>query len=199
MESKHSIRSSSQVTKELNSDQGDSEKRDTYSGKANKTNDVDLAKGNLLSKQKNKIEDGGQHLESVNVAPQLMGKGAGDGSSDSGYAEDKKKKRKGLSSRHEVTSDDDSYELEEDGKDAKRRRKEEKRLRREKRHQRHEEKRRKKEEKRSVKHKSRKDDDSGIEKKIHEKSEEEEEKKKLEIELRNKALESLKAKRGVGH
>lgn len=125
---------------------------------------------------------------------------------------EKRKHRK--SSRREAASDDSSSDSEiEDRKDAKRRRKEEKKMRKEERRRRRDERRRRKEEKRSSKRKRKSKDadasssdieknekDANAEKGTRKYSSEEEsesQKKRLEIELREKALESLRAKKGI--
>ena len=121
-----------------------------------------------------------------------------------------------------MASDEDSYDSQIDGRrEAKRRKKEEKRQRKEERRRRREERRRRREDRRAEKlkgksrdtvtppsdfdknrsdafvseggHASRREPDSS------ESEEAESEQKKLEIELRNKALESLRAKKGIGH
>lgn len=126
---------------------------------------------------------------------------------------EKRKPRK--SKRSEVTSDDEySDDSQIEGrKEAKKRRKEEKRLKKEERRKRREERRRRKEERRSEKLKMR---TAGTIEKNHDGyasgervsrrdshssdiEEAEVEQKKLEIELREKALESLRAKKGVGN
>ncbi|KAL8261750.1 hypothetical protein R6Q59_025799 [Mikania micrantha] len=99
--------------------------------------------------------------------------------------------------RKVITSDDDtSHDSHtEDRKEAKRRRKEEKRLRKEEKYKRREERRHRKEIRRSEKLKQKagkNDSDSHDESTLSDQ-------KKLEIELREKALESLRAKRGGGH
>lgn len=121
----------------------------------------------------------------------------------------KEKRKHKRSGRQEGTSDDD-YSSDsdiEDRKEAKRRKKEEKRLKKEEKRRRREEKHRKREERRLEKRKSKNQDDSNasdgehISKKGHRSSDDEEtisNQKKLEIELREKALESLKAKKGIG-
>ena len=113
-------------------------------------------------------------------------------------------------SEKKYTSSDEDYsddsELE-DRKEAKRRRKEEKKLQKEEKRRRCEEKRRRREERRAekLKMKSKTDDISGDEEAKRMDYHQSDsvvtpsEQKKLEIELRNKALESLKAKRGVNN
>lgn len=129
---------------------------------------------------------------------------------------EKRKHRR--SSRREATSDDSSSDSEvEDRKEAKRRRKEEKKLRREERRRRREERRRRREEKHSSKRKRKSKDadasssemeknvkdanasnaEQGKRKYSSEDEESESQKKRLEIELREKALESLRAKKGI--
>ncbi|KAL8225244.1 hypothetical protein R6Q57_017801 [Mikania cordata] len=109
---------------------------------------------------------------------------------------DHKRKHK-RSKRKVVTSDEDtSHDSHtEDRKEAKRRHKEEKRLRKEEKYKRREERRLRKENRRSEKLKlkaGKNDSDSHDESTLSDQ-------KKLEIELREKALESLRAKRGGGH
>ncbi|GLU11549.1 hypothetical protein SLE2022_282870 [Rubroshorea leprosula] len=122
----------------------------------------------------------------------------------------KEKRKHRRSERQEVTSDEDySSESEiEDRKEAKRRRKEEKRLRKEEKRRRREERHRKREERRAEKLKLKNQDDSNasdgghVSKREPHSSDDEEtvsDQKKLEIELRKKALESLKAKKGINH
>ncbi|TYJ02886.1 hypothetical protein E1A91_A13G260700v1 [Gossypium mustelinum] len=124
---------------------------------------------------------------------------------------DGKRKHK-RSERRKVTSDDDdsSYDSEiDDRKEAKRRKKEEKRLRKEEKRKRSEERRRKREARRAEKLKTKRHDDDSSSDGEHagtgkfrpddDEEEAETEQKKLEIELRKKALESLKAKKGISH
>ncbi|XP_043711928.1 serine/arginine repetitive matrix protein 1-like isoform X2 [Telopea speciosissima] len=137
------------------------------------------------------------------------------------YMEKRKHKR---SSRHEVDLDDnasyDDSEIDE-RKEAKRRRKEEKRLRKEERRRRREERHRRREERRASKLKAKSMDtvtppsdcekirndvvdseldvDARKESNPSETEKPESEQKKLEIELRKKALESLRAKKGISH
>nr|KJB83755.1 hypothetical protein B456_013G262700 [Gossypium raimondii] len=123
---------------------------------------------------------------------------------------DGKRKHK-RSERRKVTSDDDdsSYDSEiDDRKEAKRRKKEEKRLRKEEKRKRSEERRRKREARRAEKLKTKRHDDDSSSDGEHagtgksrpgDDEEAETEQKKLEIELRKKALESLKAKKGISH
>ena len=121
-----------------------------------------------------------------------------------------REKRK-LKSRHDSASDeDDSYDSDKDDrKDAKLRKREERKLRKEKRRQKRADRRRRREERHSEKHKGKNNSDDsasdgeyGKRKEYHSSDNEEteaERQRKLEIELRNKALESLKAKKGISH
>lgn len=122
--------------------------------------------------------------------------------------EGKDRKRHKRSEKKYASSDEDySYDSEiEDRKEAKKRRKEEKKLRKEDKRRRREDRRRRREERRAekLKLKSKTDnisDDEEAERDYHQSDGEEtpSEQKKLEIELRNKALESLKAKRGMNN
>ncbi|XP_072082003.1 uncharacterized protein [Arachis hypogaea] len=121
-----------------------------------------------------------------------------------------KEKRKHRKSEKKVVSSDEDYSSDsemEDRKDAKRRKKEEKKLRKEEKRRRREEKRRRREERRAEKLKMKgktdySSDDEEAERMDHRRSDNDEmlsEQKKLEIELRNKALESLKAKKGMNN
>ncbi|KAF5446865.1 hypothetical protein F2P56_032462 [Juglans regia] len=131
--------------------------------------------------------------------------------SDKHKSEYKKRRKHKRSERKEVDSDDDdSYDSElEDRKEAKRRRrKDEKKLRKEEKRKRREERRRRREERRAGKLKVKsQDDDYGsevehtarMESNPSDDEEMQSEQKRLEIELRKKALESLKAKKGISH
>ncbi|KAJ6309878.1 hypothetical protein OIU76_014758 [Salix suchowensis] len=128
--------------------------------------------------------------------------------SDKHKPEKREKSKHKSSHRHEVASDDDgSYGSEiEERKEAKRRRKEEKKLRKEEKHRRREERRSRREERRAEKlrlkdrdNASSSSDEQVGRRESHPSDDEEREsyQKKLEIELRKKALESLKAKKGI--
>lgn len=119
---------------------------------------------------------------------------------------DKKRRKHKRSSRDEVPSDDDGSSDSdlEDRKESKRRRKDEKKTRKEEKKRRREERRRKREERRGEKLKRKNRDHSDIsegepETRPKNNKGEESDPKRLEIELRNKALESLKAKKGISH
>ncbi|KAJ9172395.1 hypothetical protein P3X46_015638 [Hevea brasiliensis] len=128
--------------------------------------------------------------------------------SDKRRTENKEKRKHKRSHREEVASDDDySYDSEyEERKEAKRRRKEEKKLRKEEKRRRREERRRRKEERRAEKLKLKglndvnsSDDEPAGRRDPSDSEDAHTEQKKLEIELRKKALESLKAKKGISH
>ncbi|XP_065878609.1 uncharacterized protein [Euphorbia lathyris] len=141
----------------------------------------------------------------------------GDGAFDSGTegsgkrrTDSKEKRKHKRSHREEVTSDnDDSYDSEiGEKKVSKRRRKEEKKQRKEEKRRRREERRRRREERRAEKLKrkdpngtSSSDDEHSGRRESHPSDGEDahSEQKKLEIELRKKAIESLKAKKGISH
>ncbi|XP_027345183.1 serine/arginine repetitive matrix protein 1 isoform X2 [Abrus precatorius] len=118
-----------------------------------------------------------------------------------------RRKHKRSEKKYASSDEDYSYDSElEDRKEAKRKRKEEKKLRKEEKRRRREERRRRREERRTekLKMKSKADDISDDEAEpmdCHRSDSEEmpSEQKKLEIELRNKALESLKAKRSMNN
>uniref|UniRef100_A0A5B7AVD6 Putative serine/arginine repetitive matrix protein 1-like isoform X3 n=1 Tax=Davidia involucrata TaxID=16924 RepID=A0A5B7AVD6_DAVIN len=147
---------------------------------------------------------------------------SGSEESDKHRAEVNEKRKHKRSERQEVASNDDFScdSQREERKEAKRRRKEEKRLRKEERRRRREERRHRREERRAEKlkvksidtatsppefeknHDGYASDGDYIAKRESHASDTEEtesEQKKLEIELRKKALESLRAKKGVGH
>ncbi|XAR60647.1 hypothetical protein NMG60_11034104 [Bertholletia excelsa] len=143
---------------------------------------------------------------------------SGSQESDKHHHEVRGKRKHKRPAKQELESDD-SYDSEiEDRKEAKRRRKEEKRLRKEERRRRREERRRRKEERRAEKLKAKSarsvnppsdmshdgsssDDEPRSKRKAgaNNADETESEQKRLEIELRQKALESLRAKKGAGH
>ena len=135
---------------------------------------------------------------------------SGSEESDKHKVEEKKRRKHKRSERKEVASDDDyssDSELE-DRKETKRRRKEEKKNRKEEKRRRREERRRRREERRAEKLKVKSRDgayDSDGEHTARRESnpsddeDMEAEQKRLEIELRKKALESLKAKKAISH
>lgn len=140
---------------------------------------------------------------------------------DKHHHEVREKRKHKRSERKEVASDDSDDSKIEGRKDAKRRRKEEKRLRKEERRRRKEERHRRREERRRAEKLKVKSIDAVSPPSDYEKTNggnasdsarivrmesgasdaevTETDQKRLEIELREKALESLRAKRGVGH
>ncbi|XP_039012881.1 serine/arginine repetitive matrix protein 1-like isoform X2 [Hibiscus syriacus] len=159
--------------------------------------------------RQNNMKDGDKHCK-VETSPMALEKvdhnNNGLEGSDKHKTKHKERRKHKRSKRREVTSDDDSsYDSEiEDRKDAKRRRKEEKRLRKEEKRRRRNERRRRREERHAeklkMKGRDKDDEDEDAEKRKSHPSFDEEaetEQKKLEIELRNRALESLKAKKGI--
>ncbi|KAE8660379.1 Splicing factor PWI domain-containing protein, putative isoform 2 [Hibiscus syriacus] len=157
--------------------------------------------------------DGDEHYK-AETSPMLHGRvdhnkngldPASEGS-DKRRTKHKEKRKHKRSERHETTSDDDSsYDSQtEDRREAKRRRKEEKRLRKEKRRRR-KERRHRREERHAEKLKMKdQDDDSNLDgedavkRNFHPSDDKASpEHKQLEVELRKKALESLKAKKGI--
>nr|XP_043635732.1 serine/arginine repetitive matrix protein 1 isoform X2 [Erigeron canadensis] len=126
------------------------------------------------------------------------------GSLDSGSEESDHRRKHKRSKRKDVSSDDDSDDSHADSKkEAKRRRKEERRMKKEEKRKRREERRRKKDSRRSEKLKLKAGENvspsSDLDKSQDSHEEGLSDPKKLEIELRERALESLRAKKGVGH
>ncbi|KAK8504905.1 hypothetical protein V6N13_056233 [Hibiscus sabdariffa] len=121
--------------------------------------------------------------------------------SDKRRTKHKEKRKHKRSERHETPSDDDSsYDSQtEDRREAKRRRKEEKRLRKEEKRRRRKERHRRKEERHTEKLKMKGQDGEDAARRNFRPSDDEasSEHKQLEVELRKKALESLKAKKGI--
>ncbi|XP_011032245.1 PREDICTED: serine/arginine repetitive matrix protein 1-like isoform X2 [Populus euphratica] len=185
--------------------------------------DLDAKKSLTLYKDEkdrsclNSSKDSDKHpkSETAPVTAEKVHHSNGSGALDSGSKEsDKQRAEKREKSKHkrshrlEVASDDDgSYGSEiEERKEAKRRRKEEKKLRKEEKHRRREERRRRREERRAEKLKLKdcgdasSSDDEHVGRRESRPIDDEEiesDQKKLEIELRKKALESLKAKKGI--
>ncbi|KAI5603448.1 hypothetical protein BDE02_01G219800 [Populus trichocarpa] len=164
-----------------------------------------------------KDSDKRRKSETVPVTAEKVHHSNGSGALDSGSEESGKhrgekreKSKHKRSHRHEVALDDDGShgsEIEE-RKETKRRRKEEKKLRKEEKRRRHEERRRKRAERHAEKLKlkgrddaSSSDDEHVGRRESHPSDDEETEsdQRRLEIELRKKALESLKAKKGTSH
>ncbi|XP_057483922.1 uncharacterized protein LOC130770448 isoform X2 [Actinidia eriantha] len=173
------------------------------------------------SKQLHETETAGKMSRKVDKKDRIGSLSSGSQESDKHHHEVHEKRKHKRRERQEVSSDDSSDSEIEDRKEAKRRRKEEKRLRKEEHRRRREERRRRRGERRSEKLKAKSIDTftppSNYEQKNHDGNASdgecivrmdsgasdaevtESEQKKLEIELRKKALESLRAKKGVGH
>lgn len=119
-----------------------------------------------------------------------------DSDSEDSYKNDSVGRRSKKPDKHkrdeEETSESDSDV--EHKKEAKRKRREEKRLRREERHKKREERHKRKLERRATKLKLKSTD-----KDTSDADDSESEQRRLEIELREKALESLRAKKGISH
>ncbi|WJX45778.1 hypothetical protein P8452_32636 [Trifolium repens] len=180
--------------------------RDSYAAKIKKFDDKDQSNSKYTksSDQHNKSEAAQDLVGKVDHVNQSASYDSV--SEESGkHRKDGKDRRKHKRSERKVDSSDenDSSDSElEDRKEAKRRKKEKKKLRKEEKHRKREERRRKREERHAekLKMKSKTDyisDDEEIERRDD--KEAPYDPKKLEIELRNKALESLKAKRGMNN
>lgn len=162
------------------------------------------------SDQRRKTEGAKYSVEKADHVNQSASYESGSEESDKYRREGKDKRKHKRSEKKHVASDEEfsnDSELE-DRKEAKRRKREERKLRKEEKRRRRDERRRKKEERRAekLKMKSKTDDytsdDEGAERMDSHRSDDKEtpsDQKKLEIELRNKALESLKAKKGMNH
>ncbi|GAV78306.1 PWI domain-containing protein [Cephalotus follicularis] len=159
----------------------------------------------------NNVKESGGHHQSETV-PMSVEKVEDSGIEESGkrMPDVREKRRHKRSERRQVASDDAySYDSHSEGrKEAKKRRKEEKKLRKEDKRRRREERRRKRELRRAEKLKVKNQYDASASDDEHVPRKEscpsddevmESEQKKLEIELRKKALESLKAKKGINH
>ncbi|PNY11062.1 serine/arginine repetitive matrix protein, partial [Trifolium pratense] len=180
---------------------------DSYAAEIKKSDDKDqsISKYAKSSDQHKKSEAAQDLVEKADHVNQSAS--CDSGSEESGkHRRDGKDRRKHKRSERKVDSSDenDSYDSElEDRKEAKRRKKEEKKkLRKEEKHRKREERRRKREERHAekLKMKSKTDyisDDEEVERRDDEEAPYDP--KKLEIELRNKALESLKAKKGMNN
>ncbi|CAJ2678903.1 unnamed protein product [Trifolium pratense] len=180
---------------------------DSYAAEIKKSDDKDqsISKYAKSSDQHKKSEAAQDLVEKADHVNQSASYDSG--SEESGkHRRDGKDRRKHKRSERKVDSSDenDSYDSElEDRKEAKRRKKEEKKkLRKEEKHRKREERRRKREERHAekLKMKSKTDyisDDEEVERRDDEEAPYDP--KKLEIELRNKALESLKAKKGMNN
>lgn len=173
------------------------------------------------------VKGGGRHeSETLNRMARIVEERNNQGSDDSDYGASEKlraeggEKRKHKKSKRQDSDDGHSSDSQLEGrKEAKRRRKEDKKLRKEERRRKREERRRRKDERRAEKLKlkaggtvsSPSDFEENHQGYISEDaragkrelrlidSEEQSEQKKLEIALREKAIETLRAKKGAGH
>nr|GEV55883.1 hypothetical protein [Tanacetum cinerariifolium] len=165
----------------------------------------------ILSSKRERVPEKGYKVNGINQEAVKLTKAlptverqTRSGSFDSGSEETDHKKKRKSSKRKDVTSDDDdSHDSCKDvTKEAKRRRKEERKLKKEEKRRRREERRHKKDSRRTAKLKLKAGRDvspSSNRDKSHDSHEEAlSDSKKLEIKLREKALESLRAKKGVG-
>ncbi|KAF0932738.1 hypothetical protein E2562_012079 [Oryza meyeriana var. granulata] len=168
--------------------------------------DSESENGSPFRKDKRKAH-GNSHIDS-----------GGSGSEESGkhrsHSGKRKHKKAHKHKRHYDDSSDES-DSESDGKESKRRRKEEKRLRKEERRRRREDRHRRRADRQASKLKLKcaetvdmasdlekdreSDSDADVRKKGSYTGREESDQQKLEIELREKALESLKAKKAINH
>ncbi|CAN6442794.1 unnamed protein product [Victoria cruziana] len=130
-------------------------------------------------------------------------------------SDSKKHKREGIERKHKSHDDSDALSQDDERKEAKRRRKKEKKMRKEEKRRRREERHQRREEQRATKMKGRSNDAESHEKShkdgsfsdgdgheiSHHSDAEDKElsQRKLEIELRKKALESLRAKKAISH
>lgn len=196
--------------------------KESYDGESFKADKESLSHTNNTKGKELHVESEGPLTSSRKVEQNDLSSNAGSGfeESEKRRAKLKEKRKHKRSDRYESSSDDSFDSGVEDRKEAKRRRKEERRLKKEEKCRRREERRRRKEERRSQKLKlksanaisspsvaesnpdSHASDDEHLRKEDrhgHEIEESESLQKRLEIELREKALESLRAKKGVNH
>ncbi|KAH0637963.1 hypothetical protein KY290_036625 [Solanum tuberosum] len=196
--------------------------KESYDGESVKADKENLSHTNDTKGKELHVESEAPLTSSKKVEQNDLSSNEGSGfeESEKRRAKIKDKRKHKRSDRYESTSDDSSDSDVEDRKEAKKRRKEERRLKKEEKRRRREERRRRKEERRSQKLKSKSanaisspsdternpdnhaSDDEHLRKEgQHGREIEESEslQKRLEIELREKALESLRAKKGVSH
>ncbi|XP_006649830.2 serine/arginine repetitive matrix protein 1 [Oryza brachyantha] len=168
--------------------------------------DPESEDGSSFKKDKRKVH-GNSHIDSGSSGSEESGK-------HRSHAEKRKHKKTRKHKRHYDDSSDES-DSESDDKESKRRRKEEKRLRKEERRRRREERHRRRADRHASKLKlkhaetvdmdsdAEKDHDSDSDADVRKKGlytgKEESDQQKLEIELREKALESLRAKKAINH
>lgn len=196
--------------------------KESYDGESVKADKENLSHTNDTKGKELYVESEAPLTSSKKVEQNDLSSKEGSGfeESEKRRAKIKDKRKHKRSDRYESTSDDSFDSDVEDRKEAKKRRKEERRLKKEEKRRRREERRRRKEERRSQKRKSksvnaisspsdternpnnRASDDEHLREEYQHgcKIEESESlQKRLEIELREKALESLRAKKGVSH
>nr|GEV83291.1 hypothetical protein [Tanacetum cinerariifolium] len=174
--------------------------------------EIRLVQGGMLSRFEPQEHDshasnGGAGEEAMKLTKALptVERQTRSGSFVSGSEETDHKKKHKRSKRKDVTSDDDdSHDSHiEDKKEAKRRHKEERKLKKEEKHRRREERRHRKASCRIAKLKLKAGEDvspsSDLDKSHDSREEAFSDLKKLEIKLREKAFESFRAKKGVGH
>ncbi|KAF3655208.1 putative eukaryotic translation initiation factor 5B-like [Capsicum annuum] len=195
--------------------------KESYDGESFKTDKENLSHTNDKGKELHvELEAPLTSSRKVEQNDLSSNKGSGFEESEKRRTKDKEKRKHKRSDRYDSTSDDSFDSYVEDRKEAKRRRKEERKLKKEEKRRRREERRRRKVERRSQKLKtksanirslpsdternpdSRSSSDGHLRKEDrheHEIEESESLQKRLEIELREKALQSLRAKRGISH
>ncbi|KAL6967587.1 hypothetical protein U1Q18_033395 [Sarracenia purpurea var. burkii] len=195
--------------------------RVTYPEEVRKTDVKNEPRSNEIkgSKQLHETKTALKSIRKVDEKERSGSLSSGSQESDKHHHEVHERRKHKRSEKKELASDDSDDSEIEDRKEAKRRRKEEKRLRKEERRRRREERRRRREARRAEKLKAKSIEtvtlsDSGknrdgnasdgdqivrMEYGASDPEVTESEQKRLEIELRKKALESLRAKKGVGH
>lgn len=196
--------------------------KESYDGESFKADKENLSHTNVTKGKELHVESETPLNSSRKVEQNDLSSNEGSGfeESEKRRAKVKEKRKHKRPDRYETTSDDSFDSDVKDRKEAKRRRKEKRRLKKEEKRRRREERRHRKEERRSQKLKSksanvisspsdternpdsRASDDEHLRKEDrhgHEIEESESLQKRLEIELREKALESLRAKKGISH
>lgn len=175
--------------------------RESYSGKGYKADETSISHPNGVKGSARRLES-----ETLSKLSSKIAKNDQIGSMDSGSEEtDRHEKRKHKKSKRQEVESDDDYSSDsqlEERKGAKRRKKEEKRLKKEERRRRREDRRRRKEERRTEKLKLKADVETkhdGYTSCGEHAGDAKSDQKKLEIALREKALESLRAKKGVSN
>ncbi|KAJ4725740.1 serine/arginine repetitive matrix protein 1 [Melia azedarach] len=181
-------------------------RRSTYSGGSQKSERNHSHKSNGKDNDRHcKSENTNMEVEKVDQSNRSDASDSVSEQSEKPKAKSKEKRKHKKYDKEEGASDDDySYDSEIEKKEAKRRKKEEKKLRKEEKRRRRDERRRRREERRAEKLKLKNQSDADASDGKHvtrreyypsDDGEAESEQKRLEIELRNKALESIKAKK----